>query len=120
MSGDVQMASPEPPTALKAWAPPHELPRQQMLPDRLTTSTDIAHALGKESDPTRMGIFLCLIDERPHLHPSLQALHAHRARAHGRPAPDPTREPSGQRLEWTAWKLSPEEEARRAAWLPHP
>jgi hypothetical protein len=62
MSGDVQMASTESP-APKAWAPPPELPRQQVLPDReshasrsntgLSTRADIANALGKESDPTR-------------------------------------------------------------------
>ncbi|BEJ13846.1 hypothetical protein CspHIS471_0310200 [Cutaneotrichosporon sp. HIS471] len=119
MSGDVQMASTESP-APKAWAPPRELPRQQVLPDRASTREDIANALGKQSDPTRMGIFLCLLDERPHLHPSLQALNAHRARVHGRPVPDPTREPPGHGSEWTAWKLTPEEEACRAAWLPHP
>ncbi|TXT13429.1 hypothetical protein VHUM_00796 [Vanrija humicola] len=68
-----------------------------------------------------MGIFLCLLDDRPHLHPSLAALNAHRLRVHQLPAPaDPSALPPGAGVEWTAWRLSDEEEARRAAYLPLP
>lgn len=79
-----------------------------------------------------MGIFLCLLDgarvagieltpDRPHLHPSLAALNAHRLRVHQLPAPaDPAALPPGAGVEWTAWRLSEEEEARRAAYLPLP
>jgi hypothetical protein len=80
-----------------------------------------------------MGIFLCLLDgkyghpllsltpDRPHLHPTLQALHAHRLRAHQLALPaDPARDvPAGQGTEWTAWRLTDEEVARRASYLPH-
>lgn len=85
-----------------------------------------------------MGIFICLLDgkcrpaapastvqlttpDRPHLHPSLHALHAHRLRAHELASPpDPVHDlPPGQGTEWTGWKLTDEEEARRAAYLPH-
>ncbi|KAL1408375.1 hypothetical protein Q8F55_005187 [Vanrija albida] len=103
-----------------AWAPPPELTPTAVLPDFRTAPSALASLPGAESDPGRMGIFLCLLDDRPHLHPSLAALNAHRARVHSLPAPADGALPPGAGVEWTAWRLSEDEEARRAAYLPLP
>ena len=69
-----------------------------------------------------MGIWLCLKDDRAHLHPSLLALHKHRLAAHGIPIPAESNKTllsaEGEGEEWISWKFSEEEEARRKAYLP--
>ena len=82
-----------------------------------------------------MSIYLCLLDgeshptalekltpaDRPHLHPSLGALHKHRLHAHSIPLPtNPTMSPppNSGKQEWLEWKYTDEEEARRKAFLP--
>lgn len=67
--------------------------------------------------------------ERPHLHPTLTALHKHRLAAHGIPLPTDTAHDLPVQTvmdddmgtggkEWMSWKFSAEEEARRKAYLP--
>ncbi|KIR33231.1 hypothetical protein I352_04604 [Cryptococcus deuterogattii MMRL2647] len=43
--------------------------------------------VAKESDPGRMGVWVCLLHDKPHLYPSLIALHKHRHASHGIPIP---------------------------------
>jgi hypothetical protein len=100
--------------------------------------------VGKETEPSRMGIYICLLDgkflaflpehslegrkweaeilDRPHLHPNLAALHKHRLVVHSIPLPlDPNVDlpmTKGEGEEWLTWKYSEEEETRRKAYLP--
>ncbi|OCF43918.1 hypothetical protein I317_02188 [Kwoniella heveanensis CBS 569] len=71
------------------WALPATIEPRAVLPDRYTDPSDATSdkLKGKESDPGRMGVFVCLLDDRPHLHPSLLALHRHRLNAHQIPLP---------------------------------
>ncbi|WVF69323.1 hypothetical protein IAT40_004099 [Kwoniella sp. CBS 6097] len=75
--------------AQAVWTLPSTIEPRRVLPDRYTDpSSVLADKLkGKVSDPGRMGVYVCLLDERPHLHPSLQALHRHRLNAHQIPLP---------------------------------
>ncbi|ORY31428.1 hypothetical protein BCR39DRAFT_526658, partial [Naematelia encephala] len=102
-----------------SWNISPTLTSRQVLPDRWTDGNVIPDGLvGKETDPSRMGIFLCLLDERPHLHPSLQALHKHRFQIHGIALPpDPARDMPGDNS-WINWRFTEEEQARRKAYLP--
>ncbi|OXB37766.1 hypothetical protein LQV05_003204 [Cryptococcus neoformans] len=43
--------------------------------------------VGKDSDPGRMGVWVCLLHDKPLLYPSLIALHKHRHASHGIPIP---------------------------------
>ncbi|WVQ96823.1 hypothetical protein IAU59_003930 [Kwoniella sp. CBS 9459] len=85
-----------------SWTLPTTINPRLVLPDRYTDLSSAAadKLKGKESDPGRMGVYVCLLDERPHLHPSLLALHRHRLNAHQIPLPpDPNNDlptPSAQ------------------------
>ncbi|WRT67656.1 uncharacterized protein IL334_004628 [Kwoniella shivajii] len=75
------------------WSLPNTIEPVEVLPDRYTKSSQLLpdNMKGKESDPGRMGIYVCLLDDKPHLHPSLSALHKHRYNIHRIPIPpDPT------------------------------
>ncbi|WWD18353.1 hypothetical protein CI109_102803 [Kwoniella shandongensis] len=73
------------------WNLPSTIPARQVLPDRHKSKTALTEQKGKESDPGRMAIWVCLLDDRPHLHPSLLALHKHRHNVHSIPLPpDPS------------------------------
>ncbi|WWC70629.1 40S ribosomal eS28 domain-containing protein [Kwoniella pini CBS 10737] len=71
------------------WILPQNIQPIQVIPDRYTKSNEVSseNMKGKESDPSRMGVFVCLLDNKPHLHPSLQALHKHRLIIHKIPLP---------------------------------
>ncbi|KAK4683928.1 hypothetical protein P7C73_g6283, partial [Tremellales sp. Uapishka_1] len=117
------MSSPHPAPA--SWTPPPVLPAQLVHPDRYTdrgVATDPSKQTGKASDPSRMAIYLCLLDgmspstscsslpvlpstysllpslmylpDKPHIHPNLLALHKHRWAVHSIPIPlDPAQDP---------------------------
>ncbi|WVW84515.1 hypothetical protein I302_106549 [Kwoniella bestiolae CBS 10118] len=139
---------PSEPTNQTYWALPNTIEPVQVLPDRHTKAdaAGVENMKGKESDPSRMGVYVCLLDDRPHLHPSLLSLHKHRLNIHKIPLPpDPTNDlPTSQsaattqtvqdeditmssspvpletetKAEWIMWKFTEEEENRRKSYLP--
>ncbi|WWC95959.1 hypothetical protein V866_002826 [Kwoniella sp. B9012] len=89
------MSQPSPKTTTDQayWNLPDTIAPIQVLPDRFTKPADaqVENLKGKESDPSRMGVFVCLLDDKPHLHPSLISLHKHRLNIHHIPLPpDPS------------------------------
>ncbi|WVR06238.1 hypothetical protein IAU60_003268 [Kwoniella sp. DSM 27419] len=128
-SGSTLLKEESHPPAL--WALPAKITARQVLPDRYTDPASLApeQMKGKESNPSRMGVYVCLLDERPHLHPSLLALDRHRLAAHQIPLPtDPSTQISQRssqvgtsdkaKDEWFMWSFSEEEESRRRSFLP--
>ncbi|WWC62420.1 uncharacterized protein I303_105016 [Kwoniella dejecticola CBS 10117] len=71
------------------WTLPTTIEAVPVMPDRYTKPSELSpeKMKGKESDPSRMGVYVCLLDDKPHLHPSLHALHKHRLTIHGIPLP---------------------------------
>ncbi|OCF73083.1 hypothetical protein I204_06313 [Kwoniella mangroviensis CBS 8886] len=89
----MSQASPKTTTERVYWNLPDIIAPIQVLPDRYTKPADaqVDNLKGKESDPSRMGVFVCLLDDKPHLHPSLISLHKHRLNIHHIPLPpDPS------------------------------
>ncbi|WWC88808.1 uncharacterized protein L201_003721 [Kwoniella dendrophila CBS 6074] len=75
------------------WSLPNLIEPVQVMPDGYTRPEQLlpGDMKAKESDPSRMAVYVCLLDEKPHLHPSLIALHKHRYNIHKIPLPtDPT------------------------------
>ncbi|ODN74328.1 hypothetical protein L202_06745 [Cryptococcus amylolentus CBS 6039] len=70
-----------------SWSLPSKTPGRQVYPDYCTTQAQLSNQVGSTSDPGRMGIYVCLLDDRPHLYPSLAALHKHRHVSHSIPPP---------------------------------
>ncbi|KAK8858463.1 hypothetical protein IAR55_002690 [Kwoniella newhampshirensis] len=78
------------------WTLPPSIPSRRVFPDRHTPRSALGGLKGRDVDPGRMGIFVCLLDDRPHLHPTLSALHKHRQNVHSIPLPpDPSTDPPG-------------------------
>ncbi|WVN88770.1 uncharacterized protein L203_103983 [Cryptococcus depauperatus CBS 7841] len=123
---------------LAVWTLPAFTPARQVYPDYNVERTGLIdeRTVGRESDPTKMGVWVCLLDEKPHLHPSLLALNKHRFVAHSIPLPpNPAQDlpikksQVGSALlldkvdienddEWFTWRFTEEPEARRITSLP--
>ncbi|KAL0243401.1 hypothetical protein I308_105365 [Cryptococcus tetragattii IND107] len=92
------MAQSAQPTPATAWTLPPSISPRLVYPD-ISPAVLIKDGGGgdqlqqqkgivaKESDPGRMGVWVCLLHDKPHLYPSLIALHKHRHASHGIPIP---------------------------------
>ncbi|KAL7423196.1 hypothetical protein Q5752_002496 [Cryptotrichosporon argae] len=78
------------------WSPPPQLVVSPVLPDRRSTLDQI---VGHEADPSKTGIFLCLLDDRPCLFPTMAALNSHRTKVHALG-------PAVEGPEWTGWRAA--------------
>ncbi|RXK41650.1 hypothetical protein M231_01150 [Tremella mesenterica] len=67
------------------WSLPSRLLPRSVSPD---FSEPRLETIGIATDPGRMSIYLCLIDSKPFLLPSLFALHKHRKMVHDIPIPE--------------------------------
>ncbi|XAO24828.1 hypothetical protein I312_103635 [Cryptococcus bacillisporus CA1280] len=91
------MAPSDQPPPASPWMLPPSIPSRLVYPDisPAVLSKDGGGdqhqqqkgVIAKESDPGRMGVWVCLLHDKPHLYPSLIALHKHRHALHGIPIP---------------------------------